>query len=85
MEESKCVFTRSASFECRNNYFERLLHCMAKMARKLKRKTRNRGGSEAISLDGKRIYDKEIEWSAYGNGENLTTSLIIMFSNFRKY
>ena len=58
---------------------------MAKMSRKLKRKTRNRGGSESVSLDGKRIYDKEIESSAYGIGENFTAALIIMFSNFTKY
>lgn len=55
------------------------------MYRKLKPKTKNRtSGSEAVSPDGKRIYDKEIESDADGNGENFTAALIVMFSNFSK-
>ena len=49
---------------------------MAELPSKLKRKTRNSSGSEAVSPDGKRICEvsnKEIESSADGEGKNLTS------------
>ena len=49
---------------------------MAELPSKLKRKTRNSSGSEAVSPDGKRICEvsnKEIESRADGKGKNLTS------------
>ena len=49
---------------------------MAELPSKLKRKTRNSSGSEAVSPDGKRICEvsnKEIESSADDKGKNLTS------------
>jgi len=48
---------------------------MAELPSKLKRKTRNSSGSEAVSPDGKRICEvssSEIDSSADGNGNNFT-------------
>jgi len=53
---------------------------VAEMPSKLKRKTRSRGGSEAVSPDGRRIWEasnKEIESSANGNCENFIAALIL--------
>ena len=49
---------------------------MAELPSKLKRQTRNSSGSEAVSPDGKRIWEvsnKEIESRADGKGKNLTS------------
>ena len=73
--EVRCVFTRSASFECRNTSFNVNFYCMAELLCKQKRKTRNSSGSEAVSLDGKRICEvsnKETESSTDDSGKNFT-------------
>jgi len=50
---------------------------MAELPSKLKRKTRNSSGSEAVSPDGKRICEvsnSEVDSSADGIGKNFTTA-----------
>ena len=50
---------------------------MAELPSKLKRKTRNSGGSEAVSPDGKRICEarnSDIDSIADGNGKNFTSA-----------